>query len=200
MMSKTHLAIGLTASLAIVQPTTFHQCAVAVIGGAVGGVLADNDLLSDSQANALTGQGVAFGIAGIALVLDYLFGFGICQFVMAQPRLSAIGGIVFVLLYVIGMGFRHRTFTHSFIAMILYTAAVSFIYAPISKAFATAYCSHLFLDVLNKKKVYLFFPLNCGICLKMCYANKKANTVFWHIGLGVSCVLLIAGIIESFSV
>ena len=57
MMSRTHLAIGLAVSLATIQPTTFHECAVAVIGGAVGGVLADNDSLGrDYQSKVLGGQ------------------------------------------------------------------------------------------------------------------------------------------------
>ena len=46
MMSKTHFAVGLATSLAIIQPKTFNECAVAVIGGTVGGVLADNDIES----------------------------------------------------------------------------------------------------------------------------------------------------------
>ena len=80
MMSKTHFAVGLATSLAIIQPKTFNECAVAVIGGTVGGVLADNDILdNDYQADALTGQLLALGSATLALVLDFFLGFGICE-------------------------------------------------------------------------------------------------------------------------
>ena len=200
MMSRTHLAIGLAVSLATIQPTTFHECAVAVIGGAVGGVLADNDNLGrDYQSKVLGGQLVAFAAAFAAFALDCFAGFGIWRSVVDQPIRSMIGGIAFVVLYFAGMSFRHRTFTHSFLAMILYATATAFICMPVSKALAVAYCSHLFLDVLNKKKVYLLYPLNVGICFKICYADKTANKVFLYIGLGVSGILLTAGIITGFS-
>ena len=94
MMSKTYFAVGLATSLAVIQPNTFTECAVAFIGGTIGGVLADNDILdNDYQADALIGQLLAFGAAALALVLDFFFGFGICQSIIEKPLLPIIGGI-----------------------------------------------------------------------------------------------------------
>lgn len=199
MMSKTHFAVGLATSLAIIQPETFNECAVAVIGGTVGGVLADNDILdNDYQADALTGQLLALAATVLALVLDFFLGFGICQSVIEKPMLPIIGGVGFVILYIVGFCSDHRTFTHSFLAMILYTIAAAFIYTPVAYALGAAYLSHLLLDILNKKKIPVLYPLEFGICLKMCYANKTANKVFMYIGFVVSGVLLIMGIVSSF--
>ena len=199
MMSKTHFAVGLATSLAIIQPKTFNECAVAVIGGTVGGVLADNDILdNDYQADALIGQLLALGSAVLALVLDFFLGFGICESIIAKPMLPIIGGICFVVLYIVGFCSDHRTFTHSFLAMILYTIAAALIYTPLAIALGAAYLSHLLLDILNKKKVPILYPLEFGICFKMCYANKTANKVFMYVGFAISGLLLIIGIVTSF--
>ena len=198
MMSKTHFAIGLATSLAIIRPQTFNECAVAVIGGALGGVLADNDILdNDYQDDALIGQILALGTVVLTLLIDFFFKLGICQSIISTPILSIIGGIGFVVLYIIGFNSDHRTFTHSFLALALYTIAIAFIHIPLVIPFASAYLSHLMLDVLNKKKVPLLYPLEAGICLKLCYASKTANTVFMYIGFGISAILITIGIITS---
>lgn len=35
MMSKTHLAVGIATSLAVIRPQTIQGCAITVIGGAL---------------------------------------------------------------------------------------------------------------------------------------------------------------------
>lgn len=198
MLGKTHYAVGLAASLAVMQPKTFTECAVAVIGGAVGGVLADNDTLrSDRRPDATIGQLLAFGTAALALLPDYVFHLGICRAIASTSGSSLYGAIGFVILYLIGVHSHHRTFTHSFLAFALYTAAVSLIHPPLRIPFATGYLSHLALDVLNKKAVSLFYPFGQGICLKLCYAGKTANKVFLYVGLALSAVLLVRGLIAS---
>ena len=198
MMSKTHLAVGIATSLAVIRPQTIQGCAITVIGGAVGGVLADNDILdNDYQADALIGQLLAFGITAIVIVLDYFFQLGICSSIYTHPLLPIIGGIGFVILYIIGFLSEHRTFTHSFLALILYTLTAWLIYKPIALAVSVAYLSHILLGVLNKRKVPVLYPLEFGICLKLCYANKTANKAFMYVGLGASVVLLAVCLILS---
>lgn len=198
MMSKTHLAIGLATSLAVVQSPSLDMCAATIIGGTVGGVLADNDILdNDYLGDALTGQLLAFKITALTLGLDFLGKLGICNEIIKNPILSITGMVAFVILYIVGMRSNHRTFTHSFLALILYTAAAYLIYKPFAVPLAVAYFSHLVLDVLNKKKVPLFYPLKFGICLKLCYANKKANKVLMYIGFSVAAVMLVVNIFTS---
>lgn len=199
-MGKTHFAVGIATSLAVVQPKSFNECMVAVIGGAVGGVLADNDILDNGyQTGASSGQLLALGTAAISVVLDFFLGLGICQVIADKPILPIIGGIGFIILYIIGFCSNHRTFTHSFLALILYTIAVMLIYVPLAIPLAAAYLSHLLLDILNKKNIRILYPLDFGICFKMCYANKTANKVFMYVGFAVSGVLLLIGIIMSFT-
>lgn len=200
MMSKTHLAVGLASSLLVFQPTSFGECVIAIIGGSVGGVLADNDILdNDYQSDALIGQVMAFGITGICVFLDYIFKLGMCQMIYKQPTLPIIGGIGFFVLYIVGFCSEHRKFTHSFLAMILYGIATSLIYESFAIPFTTAYFSHLLLDICNKKKVFLFYPLKKGICLNICYANKSANNVLMYVGFSITGILLIISLISIFT-
>ena len=48
MMSKTHIAVGIAASLVVMQPSTIADCLAAVVGGAIGGDLPDIDVRSNS--------------------------------------------------------------------------------------------------------------------------------------------------------
>lgn len=191
MMGKTHYAIGLATALAVIHPQTLNECFVAVIGGSIGGVLADNDTLDhDYHSDALSGQALAFATAAIVLALDYFLNAGICSTISGRPMLPIIGMIGFIILYVVGYFSNHRTFTHSFLTLILYALTSSLIYMPLGISLSVAYLSHLLLDVLNKKKVPLLYPLKFGICLKLCYASKTANKVLMYTGFAATIILL----------
>jgi len=55
----------------------------------------------------------------------------------------------------------------------------------------TAYFSHIFIDMFNKKDVQILFPLKRGFCFKLIYANGAANTVIMWIGFGITLLLII---------
>lgn len=195
MMSKTHFTIGLATSLYILQPQSLAECLIAVIGGAIGGVTADNDILdNDYEDDALTGQLLALGVTILSLVIDYYFNLGICKSIFNNMISAIIGGVAFIILWFIGFSSDHRTFTHSFLAMFLYSVAIAFISTTIAVGFMAAYLSHLCLDIFNKKKVPLFYPLRFGICLKLFYADRIANTILMYVGLVFSILLLLLGI------
>lgn len=185
MMGKTHLAVGLATSLAVVQPKSFDECLMAIIGGAVGGVLADCDIIdNDYKSDAVSAQLLASGIAAAAFIVGYVFNLGFSQAVIDQGIRSVIGSMGFILLYFVGVCSSHRTFTHSLTALALYTVAVYFICAPLAVGFFAAYLSHIALDIMNRRKVQIFYPFDFGVCFKWCYANKTADKVFMKIGFG----------------
>ena len=197
MMGKTHFTVGLATSLAVLQPRSISDCMVAIVAGALGGVTADNDTLLESS--ALAGHLLSLRTTLIALVIDYFFDLGICASIMENETNAMIGLISFLVLWVVGYFSVHRTFTHSFLAMVLYSLSIGFIYKPLALGFMAAYLSHLFLDLLNKKKLPLLFPLGVGVCFKLCYANRTANSFFLYLGYITSAVLLAMAIISGFS-
>ena len=197
MMGRTHFAIGLATSLAVMQPKSIGECMAAIFAGALGGVTADNDTLN--QSNSLSAQLLALKTALGILLIDYFFKLGICESIMANQTTALIGLIAFLVLWFIGFFSDHRTFTHSFLAMILYSLAIGLIYEPFTLGFMVAYLSHLALDILNRKKMPLLYPLDFGVCLKLCYADSKFDNFLMYVGYIATAVLLTIGLVASFS-
>ena len=192
MMSHTHLYIGMTAALAVSTATTPEMCAVALAGGALGGVLADIDTLRDDyQHDALFGQIMAWSLMLVLGLLDiFWFGKNIYQFMLENAITSIIGCVALIILCILGYKSQHRTFTHSALALLLFSASAYAIYPHLGIACLCGYLSHLILDVLNKKEIPLLFPMKKGVCLKLCYANKAGNTIMMCVGFAASFVLL----------
>ena len=101
MMSKTHIAIGMATSLAVTRPRTIQGCILSVIGGAIGGVIADVDILDDDyKHDALFGELISFWFSAILLITDYLLGIGIISHIQSRSKVLLIGGaVLFAILY-----------------------------------------------------------------------------------------------------
>lgn len=199
MMSRTHLTIGVGSALAVMLPTEAKFCCTAFIGGLLGGIIPDNDILdNDYTGDAILGQVIAFGTTAGILILDKILNIGLCNELFSRSTINLFFGLfIFIGLYVFGLFQEHRKFTHSFLAMIIYSLAVLCIYPPLAKPFFIGYTSHIFIDLLNKKKVQIFWPIKAGICFGICYANKLGNKVLMWSGLIVSCMLLLYSIVCS---
>lgn len=195
MMGRTHFAVGLATSLVVMQPKSVSECMVAVFAGALGGVTADNDTLH--QSNSLKGQLLAIKTALGVLLIDYFFKLGICESIMVNQTKALVGLVSFLVLWFLGYFSDHRTFTHSFLAMILYSLAIGLIYEPFTLGFMVAYLSHLILDVLNRKKIFLLFPLDFGICFRICYANGKMDNFLMYVGYITTAVFLAIGLVSG---
>ncbi len=61
------------------------------------------------------------------------------------------------------------------------------------------YFSHIVLDLFNKKKVQLFYPFKSGFCFGICYANKTMNKGLMYLGVVVSFVMILYGLIPNFN-
>ncbi len=197
MLSKTHYAVGLATSLAVTRPDSVKGCLIAVIGGVVGGVVADCDLLhQEKSTGSRTGQLLALGTTLMAFFLDGAFQLGIGRAMVRQPR-ALLGCLFFLGLWLFGFFSNHRTFTHSVTALLVFSAAVFMIYRPFFPGFAAAYFSHLALDLLNRRKLPLFYPFKFGLCLNLCYADKKANRILMQAGFVLSGLFLLIGLLVS---
>lgn len=192
MMSKTHLTIGIATALAAVSVSTPADCLAVLAGGAVGGVVADVDTIkNDYKADALIGELIAAGIVAVTFLVDYFFLKDITGYI-SDSIWAAIGGIIgFVVIWVIGFGTDHRTFTHSIVALALFSVCTGLVYPKLGMACFWGYVSHLVLDLLNKKGIQLFYPLKPRPCFRACYADQTANKVFMYVGLGATVLLLI---------
>lgn len=184
-MGKTHLFMGITAAAVLTQPDTVGGCLAVLMGGAAGGVLSDIDVKpgkgrrDDPDARLMAG-----GICVLALMADYLMGSGITAELNTRGREQLyLGAGCLILLCLFGYFQPHREFTHSFLALALFSGTVGLISPTIQPAFAAGFFSHIALDVLNKKPVRLLFPIGTGFCLKLCYADKTVNRALMYFGI-----------------
>lgn len=92
MMSKTHIAVGATAALAISETGSVESCVAALIGGTLGGIIADCDITpSRAHKDALIGRLIVVAIAVVALAVDWWAGGG-ADAVAAQIAGIGAGG------------------------------------------------------------------------------------------------------------
>ena len=199
MMSATHIAIGISTAMVITQPHTVPGFITSIVGGAAGGIVSDIDSRSNSYfRDALNGRLAVLVIIAASLLVDWVTSSGMVAALLNPEHLVSVIlglGIVGVLLLV-GYFQKHRGFTHSFLAMFLFTLGVCFIYGDLIIPFAFGFLSHLMLDILNKSPIRIFFPFRKGICLKLCYANKVANQICLYAGIATIVYFFIRPILS----
>ncbi len=192
MMSKTHIAVGAAAALAIAQTGSVESCVLAIVGGSLGGIIADCDITpSKAHRDALMGRLIVAGIALAAFAIDYWYGAGVCNYLLESLGAKLVGGIaVFVALTFVGAHTDHRSFTHSLVAMMGFCVAVWLAFEPMLPFFVTGYASHLVMDLTNYQPIKLLWPMKRGFGLGLCHAKRLANSVMLIVGTVATTLLL----------
>lgn len=193
MMSKTHIAVGLASAFALRLPNTVEAALPVVVGAAIGSLIFDIDTKSTSYVkDALEGRINVGIIVGMSVFIDFLFQGIITTSVLgANIIVVSIGILGLLLVGIFARKSKHRSFSHSFLALFLEGLSLAFICPPVVPSFIIACISHLLLDVMNKKGIKLFFPAKKDFCLKWFYSDKTANKVFLIVGC--SCLVLSIG-------
>ncbi len=195
MLGHTHMAVGIAAALAVFSPKDLPTLIVGVGAGAVGGLIPDIDVgTSDSHKKADLITIVAIFISAFVILADLIFHVGIKDKLMQNESIVQvlIPVILFIAICAYGKDTKHRTFMHSLVALILLTACVAVALPTAAPFFVAGFASHIILDMMNKKKVWLLYPMKKGsICFHLCSSNGKVNKALFYIGSTVS-VLLIA--------
>ena len=196
MMGKTHMRLGVASALAAAQPAAIPSVIAAIIGGAVGGWIVDIDCRKGSQKRyRVNGEDVKDAVKnavfiGIFILVDFMLGNGICQYISENREGKVwVGFVGMLILLLLGYLSAHRTFTHSLLGMALFSGAVYYFCQPLHIPFAAGYASHLAADFLNKVGIQLFYPLPWRICLKLCSADKTANAILGWIALAADVLL-----------
>lgn len=197
MMGKTHIFMGTAAALALTFPDSSVEILSALAGGAVGGMMPDTDLDSIKNIKDINTKAIAGTITGICFIIDFFFRCGMIESIRNSNHILAWVGLVgFIVLYFVGAFADHRSFTHSILATVLYSTAVGLMCRPLAVPFAIGFAAHIILDCTNKKGVKVFYPSKKKIRLKWFYASKKANIVFYYIGIALTVVFLITAVIR----
>lgn len=193
MQGKTHMAVGTAAALAIMQPQTVPQIAVGAGAAIIGSLIADADIPDSKARNSVLQVGAALIIIiGGAYAIEKAFHVGIPELILQNSNIYRLifGVAMFFGLALYSMVQPHRQFTHSFLAMALYSGAVYVMIPSALLYFVIGYASHLLLDLLNYTGERLFFPLKKTYSLKLCKSDGMLNKVLFLLGTAATVILL----------
>lgn len=153
MMSKTHITIGIGASLLFLQPHTVTGISTAIIGGTFGAVIPDIDCKTiRASRDALYGRIISGAIISVSLFFGQFQKVSLIKNIL-QTHVSdtiILGFLLISVLCIVGRISGHRSFSHSFLFFILMSGCIYLIYPPFLPGFSIGYLSHLLLDFLNK--------------------------------------------------
>ena len=198
MMSKTHLAIGLSAALAVAPPTVEGMC-YALMGGAIGSLICDIDRASKNPtADFKQGWIIACTVFSVGFLHESneLWQKFKLEYIFSNPQHLICLGVLLILFLIAALG-KHRGFSHSLLFFALSTTAVFLISRQTSLFYGIGFLTHLLLDLMNKKPVQIFFPAK-GFCLKLCYADGIVNQILMYGGF-VACGWILASKFQNIS-
>jgi inner membrane protein len=192
MMSKTHIAVGVAASLAVLQPQTVSACIPVVLGGAVGGLLSDVDVRASVHSrDASQGRAIDAVLVVVLLVADWATKGELTSYFLAHLGPQQVAGtLAFLGLSVTGALSAHRSFTHSLLGLVLFAGTLWLVCAPAVPAFVVGFASHVALDALNKTPVRVLYPAKRGFCLGLCRADGAVNEALLLVGILVTGAML----------
>lgn len=202
MESNTHMAVGVASSLIILQPKTdTKELVLGITLAIVGSLISDIDMHNSKANKAINKIIWVIGITGIiSLTVDYFLKLGIYENILNDVAIMRI--LVSILLFSIILMFAkltpHRTFSHSLIGITSFYIPVSIIFDQMSNYFLIAIISHVVIDLFNKKKIKLFYPLKKGVCFKLCYSNGVVNKVLLFISSAYILYSIIAFILNVY--
>ena len=185
MTGKTHLAVGTAASLLVTQPSTLKELFICIGVAIVGSVISDIDVSTSESHQTLD------WILGLILAVSVLLAFaearwslGIFSAILNDSSYSRIffGTVIFLGICIFGKEQPHRSFLHSILGLALLSMAVYILSPLLVPYFAVAMASHIAIDMLNHKRVKLFYPLPGGIRLGLCSASGIVNDWLFKIG------------------
>ena len=178
MLGKTHAAVGTASALLIMGGAVAHHPVSLITGatlGAIGGLVPDIDLNS-KHAKALRGADK--------------------NLTSSLAMSTTIAGLIaLTVLVVLGLNSNHRGFTHSILALVLFSTAAYAVVGNSSTWFTIGYASHLVIDLFNKKGESLLFPINVKVCFNLCAADGITNKLLGSLATVASALLLFGRII-----
>ena len=197
MLGKTHMAVGVAASLLLLQPHTLPELILGAGTAAVGSVISDIDC-GTSESSRRADQ-IIFGLETIVIgivVVEAHWHLGLYQRLMSNSSVSRIvlACAAFLAICAYGKKTPHRSFFHSFLAGGLLMSSVGVFLPILVPYFGIAFASHLVLDFLNHKGEQLLYPYRKRFSLGICSASGLVNRLFLFCGsvlsVGVTLKLL----------
>lgn len=185
MLAKTHLALGYSSCLLLARPSSPAGLITCIGISTIFSVISDVDATTSESKKNLK-KVTAAAAAGILLIFagDYYLGTNISDYLRNSTYLLRyiISFLFLLIVCIFGEHQPHRSFMHSFAGMAALCAGV-YVIIPSGTVYALiSMLSHIAADLLNKKKIRLFYPLKSGsFCLNLCSSDGAANMLIFII-------------------
>lgn len=192
MTAKTHIAIGVGTSVAVIGSNDIKTILLGTGIAVVGALFPDIDI-KESEGGKISTVVVGIGILVILLNIVLKKSFDI-EMIKDTKTLSLIA--ISILLFILGKISSHRSFTHSLLGLVIYSSLAETYVGGLVEWFAIAYISHILIDILNKKSVKLLYPFNIGFKLGLCKSDGKVNDILFYVFIIIGIIGLVSGFIK----
>lgn len=131
MLGRTHFFIGISAALAVMQPSSMPTLVAGAGAAAIGGMISDIDSgTSQAHREADKIMTAAIAVTAIVILADYKFHVGIYERLMRNSSIARLltGAMAFIIICTYGSSQPHRSFMHSFLSLFMLTACIDVIY------------------------------------------------------------------------
>lgn len=185
MLGKTHLAVGVAAAVAVMRPGTLPELLAGLGAAVVGAVISDIDVGSSGSGRAADRIiWVSAGAVAAVAAMERFWNVGVWNMILRNSSLFRViaGSAAFIGVCAFGKAQPHRSFMHSFLALGILTVIMGAVLPAAAPYFALAFLTHLALDVLNYKKVRMFYPKREGVCLRLFRADGAVNWLLFSAG------------------
>ena len=199
MLGKTHLAVGLAASLAIMRPYSVQELFIGIGAAAIGSLIPDIDVgTSDSHRDADIVTVMTVASIVVVAIADFIFHVGVSDVILRQDRLMRLlpSALLFIGVCAFGKEQPHRSFMHSILAMVILTFLVGIVIPIASLYFAIGFASHLITDLFNFKEVRLLYPMKGEVAFHFFHAKGIANIALSLVGTVVAAIEFIAHLVR----
>ena len=196
MQTNTHLAVGACLGLTLTLAAPTEITVLGLCATSIGAIIPDIDI--DGTGKKET-KYIIMGISATLALVPVLAGlvcmpeiFACLKRTSFMSLISSIAAkgiigwsyIAFLISTIMGFALfiglcafsnktDHRTFSHSFMGMALFTFSIVLINPMAAGFFLVGYLSHIGLDLLNYRPVKLLYPKKRGFSFRLCYSNSR---------------------------
>jgi inner membrane protein len=149
-IGRTHIAIGLMTSACLISTPNLESAIISA------GVTAFSSVLPDIDHS----NGLIRRISGVvSKPFNIILGFLVLFWLTYRYQLPEVSVIVLTFAIMLSLFMPHRSFTHSFIGLFVFSLGIYLAYKPIFLPFTIGYFMHLFADFFTTSGMQLYFPL-----------------------------------------
>jgi len=183
MLAKTHIALGYSSCLLITRPSTPFELITCLGISVIFSEISDVDATSSESKKNLA-KVTSATAAGILMIFagDYYLGTNISEHLRNSSYIMRyiIAFIFLLVICIFGEHQPHRSFMHSFAGVAAMCAGTYVIFPSGVKIVLVSMLSHIAADLLNRKKIRLFYPLKKGsFCMNLCNSDGSVNMLLF---------------------